>query len=318
MSAIAVVRSFDAPTRALLVALVLLLALGGVHHHQFLSPAYLVQQLQSGAFLGIVAAGAMVVILLGHIDLSVPWTITASATFATALVGTEPQPFVSEIGLAAGLGVGVLIGLINGVGVAYLRIPSMIWTLVVNNIILGICVFYSGFYASRSQPSPLMSVLGEGHLLGIPNALLVWIAVSAAIVFMLRRTRAGRYIYAVGTHEQAAYLSGIDTRRVLVLAFVVAGLCSAIAGMLLTGYAGQSYQRMGDPYLLPGIAAVVLGGSSLFGGRGSYAGTVAGVLLITLISSMLSIAQAPEAAKQICYGLVIILMVGLYSRRGGA
>lgn len=318
MRAVSFVTSFDGPTKAIALAMLLLLAVGGAYYHQFLSPMYLMQQLQNGAFLGIVAAGAMMVILLGHIDLSVPWTITASATLATALVGTNPEALVSERGLIAGLGAGLLIGLINGLGVAYLRIPSMIWTLVTNNIILGACVFYSGFYALRSQPSPVMSALGAGQLFGIPCAVLVWFAVSAAIVFLLRRSRTGRYIYAVGTHEPAAYLSGIDTRKVIVFAFIVAGLCSAIAGMLLTGYAGQSYQRMGDPYLLPGIAAVVLGGSSLFGGRGSYSGTVAGVLLITLISSMLSIMQAPEAAKQICYGVVIILMVGLYSRAAQA
>jgi ribose transport system permease protein len=92
-------------------------------------------------------------------------------------------------------------------------------------------------------------------------------------------------------------------------------VCSAIAGLLLAGYAGQSYQRMGDPFLLPGIAAVVVGGTSILGGRGRYGGTVAGVLLITLMSSMLSLMHVPEAVKQICYGLVIVVMVGLYSRR---
>jgi len=315
MRAVSLALPLDGPTKTILASLLILLAAGGILHSQFLSPGYLLQQLHSGAFLGIVAAGAMIVILLGHIDLSVPWTITASATFATALVGTAPHAVISEVGLAAGLGVGIVIGLVNGLGVAYLRIPSMIWTLATNNIILGICVLQSGFYATRSQPSYLMSSLGAGRLFGVPLVVIVWLVVSAAMVFLLSRTRIGRYIYAVGTREEAAYLSGIDTRKVIVFAFVVAGLCSAIAGLLLAGYAGQSYQRMGDPYLLPGIAAVVLGGSSLFGGRGSYAGTVAGVLLLTLISSMLSIMQAPEAAKQICYGAVILLMVGLYGRR---
>jgi ribose transport system permease protein len=318
MRAVSLASSMDGPTKTILVSLLLLLAAGGILHSQFLSPAYLLQQLHSGAFLGIVAVGAMIVILLGHIDLSVPWTITASATFATALVGTTPHAVVSEVGLIAGLCVGMVIGFVNGFGVAYLRIPSMIWTLATNNIVLGICVLQSGFYATRSQPSHLMSTLGADRIFGMPLAVIVWFIVSMAMVFLLIRTRIGRYIYAVGTREEAAYLSGIDTRKIIVFAFVVAGLCSAVAGLLLAGYAGQSYQRMGDPYLLPGIAAVVLGGSSLFGGRGSYAGTVAGVLLITLISSMLSIMQAPEAAKQICYGAVILLMVGLYGRRQNA
>lgn len=306
---------FDGPTRAVILAIVLMIGIGGFFFPQFLSPVYLAQQMQNGAFLGIVAAGAMMVILLGHIDLSVPWTMTASATIATAVVGGNPQVFTSEIGLLAGLGVGALIGLINGFGVAYMRIPSMIWTLATNNVLLGVLVYFSGFYALASRPSPVMSALGQGRLLGLPAVIFVWLAICVVTVFVLKRTVIGRQVYLVGTSEPAAYLSAINTRRVILFAFVFAGMCSALAGLMLAGYAGQSYQRMGDPYLLPGIAAVVLGGTSLFGGSGRFAGTVSGVLLITLMSSMLSIMQAPEAAKQIAYGTVIIVMVGLYSRR---
>jgi len=306
---------FDGPTRAVIVAILIMLVVGGAFFPQFFSPAYLVQQMQNGAFLGIVAAGAMMIILLGHIDLSVPWTMTASATIATAVVGGNPEFLVSELGLLTGLGVGALIGFINGFGVAYMRIPSMIWTLATNNVLLGVLVYFSGFYAMASRPSPLMSAMGQGKLLGIPAVIFVWIAVCVITVFILKRTVMGRQVYLVGTSEPAAYLSAINTRKVLMFAFIFAGICSALAGMMLAGYAGQSYQRMGDPYLLPGIAAVVLGGTSLFGGSGRFAGTVAGVLLITLMSSMLSIMQAPEAAKQIAYGVVIIIMVGLYSRR---
>lgn len=220
--------------------------------------------------------------------------------------------------MLAGLGVGALVGFVNGFGVAVMRIPSMIWTLATNNILLGLLVYFSGFYALASQPSPVMSALGQGRIAGLPAVVLVWIAVSVLTIFLLKRTVLGRNVYLVGTSEPAAYLSAINTRRVTILAFVFAGVMSALAGMMLAGYAGQSYQRMGDPYLLPGIAAVVLGGTSLFGGVGRYAGTVAAVLLITLMSSMLSIMQAPEAAKQIAYGVVIIVMVGLYSRKNAA
>ncbi|MBV7395379.1 ABC transporter permease [Mameliella sediminis] len=306
---------FDGPTRSVFIAIIALILVGGAFFPQFFSPYYLAQQMQNGAFLGIVAAGAMVVILLGQIDLSVPWTMTAAATISTAVVGANPQAGISELGLLAGLGVGALVGFVNGFGVAFLRIPSMIWTLATNNILLGLLVYFSGFYALASQPSPVMSALGQGKVLGLPAVVLVWIAVSVLTIFLLKRTVFGRNVYLVGTSEPAAYLSAINTRRVTILAFVFAGVMSALGGMMLAGYAGQSYQRMGDPYLLPGIAAVVLGGTSLFGGTGRYAGTVAGVLLITLMSSMLSIMQAPEAAKQIAYGLVIIVMVGLYSRR---
>lgn len=305
----------DGPTLANILAILALLLIGGVQYPQFFSPIYLAQQLQTGAFLGIVAAGAMLVILLGHIDLSVPWTMTAGATVATAVVGSDPQPWISEMGLIAGLMVGLFIGLVNGIGVAFLRIPSMIWTLATNNVILGVLVYFSGYYARASQPSNLMTWFGTGKTAGLPNILYAWAAVSLLVLFLLRKTIFGRNIYMVGTSEVTAYLTRLPARGVIVASFVIAGLCSAFAGMLLAGYAGQSYQRMGDPYLLPGIAAVVLGGTSLFGGRGNYSGTVAGAILITLLASVLSIMQAPEALKQIAYGVVIIVMVGVYSLR---
>jgi ribose transport system permease protein len=309
----------DGPTRAIVLVLATLLLVGGAFYNQFFSPTYLLQQLLNGAFLGIVAIGAMMVILTGHIDLSVPWTLSASATFSTAFVALAGGAPWGELGVVVGLAIGGFIGLVNGIGVAYLRIPSMIWTLAVNTIVLGVCVFHAGLYASGSRPSALMALLGGGRSLSIvPNAVLVWLVLSVAVVLMLRRTLMGRYLYAVGTREGAAYLSGIDTRKTIAGAFVLSGLSSATAGMLLAGYANQAYQNMGDPYLLPGIAAVVLGGTSILGGRGSYAGTVAGVLLITLITSMLSVMQIAEAFKQIAYGAVIIAMVGYYSRRATA
>ncbi|RWX71930.1 ABC transporter permease [Mesorhizobium sp. M2A.F.Ca.ET.039.01.1.1] len=309
------IAEMDGPSKALALSILALVIVGGFVHSQFYSPTYLLQQLQTGAFLGIVATGALIVILLGEIDLSIPWTMTAAALLSTAVVGPHPQPFVSEIGLLVGLATGVGIGLVNGIGVAYMRIPSMIWTLAVNTVVLGLCVYLGDMFTLGSRPSLAMSTLGAGKTFGVANVTLVWLTIGMLMAFILRKTIFGRHLYFVGNREAAAFLSGVDTRRVTLLAFVASGLLNGAAGLLLAGYAGQSYGHMGDPYLLSAIAAVVLGGASLFGGRGSYAGTALGVMLITLISSVLSIMQAPEAAKQIIYGVVIIGMVGYYSRR---
>ena len=137
---------------------------------------------------------------------------------------------------------------------------------------------------------------------------------AEAIVLLLQRTPFGRYIYAIGNRERAAYLSGINTRAVLVAAFVICGGCAGLAGVLLAGYSTKAYQGMGDAYLLPSIAAVVIGGTHILGGRGRYAGTVVGAILITLLSSVLSVMQMPEAGRQIIYGLVIIVMLLAYGR----
>ena len=273
-----------------------------------LAPAYLLQQLQVGAFLGIVAAGMMLVILLGHIDLSVPWTIAAAAMMATAVGGPMAMP--------VGLGVGLLVGLVNGFGVAYLRIPSMIFTLGTNAVLRGIMVAHTGGFAPQTKATPLMQYLAVAKIGGIPVALLVWAAVSVAVVVFLNRTSTGKHVFAIGNAETSAYLAGIPTRRVIVVAFCLCGMLAGLAGTLLAGYSTKAYQGMGDAYLLPAIAAVVIGGTHILGGRGRYVGTLIGVTLIVLLNSVLSIMQMPEAGRQVIYGSVIILMLLVYGRGG--
>ena len=272
----------------------------------FLDPRYLLLQLQIGAFLGIVATGMMLVILLGHIDLSIPWTLTASAMLATAVGGPGAIP----VGLAVGAG----IGMVNGLGVAYLRIPSMIFTLASNTVLQGLMVMYTGGFAPQSQSTPLMELLAVDKILNIPVAAFVWLSLGVVVTLMLRKMPLGRYIYATGNQESAAFLSGVNTRLVIVACFTMSGLCAALAGLLLAGYSHKAYQAMGDAYLLPAIAAVVIGGTNILGGRGSYLGTVLGALLIVLLQSVLSIMQMPEAGRQIIYGSMIIVMLLVYGR----
>ncbi len=271
-----------------------------------LSPGYLMQQLQTGTFLGLCAAGMMLVILLGHIDLSLPWTLAASAMMATSVGG--------ELAIPTGLAVGALVGLVNGCGVAFLRIPSMIFTLGVNSVLRGLMVAHTGGFAPQTDATPLMRWLAAGRIAGIPVALFVWASVSVAIVVILNRTVFGKAVYATGAREAAAYLSGIRTRLVIIGAFMGSGICAAMAGVLLAGYSTQAYQGMGNAFLLPAIAAVVLGGTHILGGRGRYAGTLVGVILIVLLNSVLSIMQMPEAVRQIIYGAVIIGMLLVYGR----
>lgn len=271
-----------------------------------LQPTYLMQQLQIGSFLGICAAGLMLVILTGHIDLSIPATLTGAAMIGTAIGGPWAIP--------AALAFGLVVGLINGAGTAVLRVPSMIFTLGMDTVLRGVTVAQTGGFAPQDQATPLMLALAKDRVLGIPMALYVWAAVSILIAFLLARTAFGRALYAIGTRERAAYLSGIRTGPVLVGAFVASSLCAALAGVMLAGYSAKAYQGMGNAYLLPAIAAVVLGGTNVLGGAGRYAGTLIGVILIVLLNSVLSIMQMPEALRQIIYGVVIITMLLIYGR----
>jgi ribose transport system permease protein len=210
---------------------------------------------------------------------------------------------------------GIAIGLVNGFGVAYLRVPSMIFTLGMNAIAQGLMVIHTSGFAPQDHATPAMHFLSvQRSILGIPNAGWVWAAIGGATVLVLNRSTFGRRIYAIGNSERAVFLSRVNVHLVVVACFVVSGACSAFAGALLAGYSTKAYQAMGDPYLLPAIAAVVLGGTSILGGRGTYLGTVAGVILVTLLQSILSIVQIPEAGRQIIYGAVIIAMLLVYGR----
>jgi ribose transport system permease protein len=254
----------------------------------------------------------MLVILLGHIDLSIPWTITLAAMMGTAVAHVENT--AGLLTFPVGLGCGALVGLINGFGVAWLRVPSMIFTLGMNAVLQGLVVLYTGGAAPASHATQLMATLAVDRTFGIPNALFVWTAVSAILIFLLRATQFGRYLYSVGTRERAAYLSGVPTRLVIIGAFIVSGITAALGGIMLTGYSTKAYQGMGDTYLLPAIAAIVLGGTNVLGGSGRYIGTVIGVLLIVLLQSMLSVLQMPEAGRQIIYGGVLLTMLLIYGR----
>ena len=308
-----VLRRVDPAVATAFACIVALLLLGSLYSREFISPAYLLQQLKVASFLGVIATGMMVVILLGQIDLSVPWVVSTGGMMACA--ATAHGAAGMALAIPFGILCGIALGLVNGIGVAYLRIPSMIISLAVNAVAQGLMVAYTGGFSPQDSASAAMRFIATGKtLFGVPNALIVWAVIGAGAVFLFMRTVFGRAIYAIGNRERAAFLSGVDTQRVVMIAFAISGGLSAFGGVLLAGYASKAAQAMGDAYLLPSIAAVVLGGTSILGGRGSYLGTVAGVILITLLQSILSVMQMPEAGRQVIYGAVIVGMLLLYGR----
>ena len=308
-------RRVDPAVAWAFACVVLVLLVGSLYSRSFLSPEYLLQQLKVASFLGVIATGAMIVILLGQIDLSVPWVVAVGGMMATAATGWGPVGMAMAI--PVGVGCGLLLGLVNGAGVAVLRLPSMVVTMAVNAVAQGLMVVHTGGFSPQASSSPAMRFLATGDtLFGIPNALIVWAVIGSGAVFLLTRTTFGRTVYAIGNRERAAYLSGARTGAVIVGAFALAGGLSAFGGVLLAGYASKAAQAMGDPYLLPAIAAVVLGGTSILGGRGNYLGTVAGVILITLLQSILSVMQMEEFGRHVIFGIVIVAMLLIYGRGG--
>ncbi|MCE7029758.1 ABC transporter permease [Jiella avicenniae] len=293
------------------VLLVVLIVVAVILNPAFASWANVKAQLQIATFIGIIAIGQTLVILTGQIDLSVPWNLTFSSILMATLYG---QGYGFGVAIGAALLVGISVGLINAIGVAVFRLHSLVWTLGMNALLEGATMVYTNGQPPDSTIPSVVRFLAVGHLGGMPVSPLVWAFLSLVTILVLARSRFGRFLYATGNNEPALFLSGVDTRLVYVGAFVASGLCAVIGGILLTGYASQTYLGMGNDYLLVPIAAVIIGGTNIMGGAGGYVGTIAGTLIVVLLQSILSIAQIGQAGKNIVFGVIIIALVLLYAR----
>ena len=305
--------SWLSQNRALLIPyglILLLLIAAAIRAPGFVSISNLSQQLVLASYLGVVTGGQTLVILTGGIDLSIAWNLNLSAILLTQLSEQMPIFWAS----VAALGCASLVGLLNGLGIAYLRIPSLVMTLGMNAVLAGVTLVYTNGSPQGDAPQFSRDV-AVGKIGGvIPWALIFWAIFSAAVIFVLRRTVYGKRLYAVGNNPKAAYLSGVPVRWVLVLTYTLCGLCAGLGGIMLTGYSQQSYLGMGDLYVLPAIAAVVIGGTSILGGSGGYTGTIAGAITVVLLQNVLQIVGIQPAGQQILYGLIILLMLFVYGR----
>lgn len=268
--------------------------------------------LNLAAFLGIVAIGQTFVILIFGIDLSVSAVITLVSIIISAYIDGSNERTLIAIPLA--LVIGAAVGLINGAGIWYLKIPDLVMTLATFSILTGGTLLYSnGSPTGRS--SDLLGTVATGRLGGtIPWSVIVWASLAALAVFVLHRTTIGRHVYAVGFNRRASRFSGVRVGRTVIVLYTISGITAALAGLLITGYTGQSFFGIGDPYQLGSIAAVVVGGTSIFGGRGGYVGTIAGAFTIVLLQSVLRTVNIADAGRDIAYGLVILVLLIAYGR----
>ncbi|MBR8653026.1 ABC transporter permease, partial [Achromobacter sp. Marseille-Q0513] len=265
------------------------------------------------SFLAILALGQGAVILTGGLDLSLPWTIGLSGILFAGM--TQGMDAAMPGALAAVLLVGCLIGLVNGLAVAALGLSPIVATLAVNGILQGLALLYSGGTPAGFAP-PLLRGFMTGQVMGVTPVVPAMALFAVLAVLLLSHTAFGRRVYAGGNSVRAARLAGVPVGRTLIGAYVLSGLCAALAGILLTGFSGQASLGMGDDYLLPSIAAVVVGGGLITGGRGHYLGMLAGVLLLTALQTLLAGSNLPYATRAILYGLVVLgAVIALRERR---
>jgi len=275
------------------------------------SPGWATSILVSAAPLGLLAAGQTLVVLTGGIDLSVTSVATTSAYLVTSLVSHG-----NVFALVVALLVGVVVGLINGIGVAFFEAQPLIMTLGMSLVVDGALEIYHAVAVSNLPGVPAyVSLIGSGTIAGyIPYSLFVWIGIAFLIYFLLKRTGLGRAIYAVGDNEPALSLLGIRVWQIKLFTYLACGLLSAISGVVLVGVTSAPALGLADTFLLPSIAAVVVGGTSIFGGRGSYGGTFLGALILVVLDNVQVLLKAPEPVRDIVYGSIILLLTTIYVR----
>ena len=298
------------------IAAALLFAAGAVVRPGFASADSIASVLVVASFVGLVAAGQTFVVLIGGIDLSVPWILNAAAILmVSSSLGENHR---AALGLALTLGMGATAGAANGIGIAVLGIPAVVMTLAMNGIMEGLTL---GLSAGMTCPScasyapPLIQAAVHDHWLGVPLVLFVWLAIGALVSFTLNFTRFGRATYAIGNNPRASYLSAINVTATTLTLYMLSGLFSALAGIMLVGFGGQASLGMGDPYLFQSIAAVVIGGVYILGGRGHYIGVVAGSISLVALVSVLMAMNMPEYGRSIIYGVVILVLLLVYGRQ---
>jgi ribose transport system permease protein len=294
---------------------VLVFAIGAALHPGFASAGSIKAILLTASFVGFVAAGQTFVVLVGGIDLSVPWVLNGAAILlVTTSLGKDSRTWWSVL---VTLGMGLAVGLCNGVAVAFLAVPAVVITLAMNGVAQGLTLGLSKGLTCQScasyAPSAVRNVVSS-KIVGIPAGLFLWLGIALLITFVLSYTTFGRRVYAIGNNAHASYLAGVNVRLVTVVLYMLSGMFAALAGITLAAYGGQASLGMGDPYLFQSIAAVVIGGVSILGGRGNYLGTVAGSVTLVALVSLLLAESMPDWGRQVVYGVAILVILLLYGR----
>ncbi len=263
--------------------------------------------------LAILAGAQTMTMITGGIDLSVGVVATMTAFVMSTQVASGLDP---ALAIPVALACAALAGLASGIGVAIFRVHPLIMTLAIALVVEGLLLVYQrGMLGVSAQIPEIIAWLGTKKSFGvIPNSLLVFIPVALFIGFTLRRTGFGRNLYAIGDNEHAARLAGVRVWQVLIVLYVIAALLAGIGGLVYVGLIKATTLSLAVPLMLPSVAAAVIGGVSIFGGRGGYLGVIVGALILRVVTSMLTVLRIDEGARRVIFGLIILGVVALYVR----
>jgi len=270
-------------------------------------------------FLGVIAAGQTLVIISGFegIDLSAGSVVTLTAILTYVTVKGEDDKVL--LALLISLVVGALIGFVNGLGITFLKISPFVMTLGMSGVVTGLIIIINHGNVS-GKVAPIMTRLIARPLspdIPIPNAIIIWIIFGFLMWLLLERSTFGKHLFAIGVNRVTAKLSGVNVTATNLAVYTLAGALAGFGGFLVVGNTGVVFIALGQPFLFPSIAAVAVGGTLLSGGKGSYWGTMAGAIVLTLITSLLTTMQMPDSVRRMVLGATLLVMISIYGRQRG-
>lgn len=266
--------------------------------------------LQTSAYLGFIVIGQAIVVITGGIDMSVSSIVTLSSVVASACIQSG---YGGVVAILLALAASLLVGLVNATCINFLRIPDVIMTIAMMSLIEGtLLVLTNG--TPPSGCGELIRFLAKGTPFVLPNSVWIWFIFLAFFLWLVNRTKYGRYFFALGSNPAASKLSGVSTFKIKYLAYAISGLCSGFAGVMMLGNIGNTYLTIGTPYQLFSISAVVMGGIAITGGKGKYVGVIAGTMLVILLRDILNVMSISSAGRELFQGLLILLVLLAYGR----
>jgi ribose transport system permease protein len=313
--------SISPPVAALILAVILFLLSGllpnGYGSDLGVAKAQATNILRLSVFLGVIAAGQTLVIMSGSegIDLSAGSVVTLTAILTYVIVNGADEKVL--LALLASLAVGALIGLLNGIGITFLKISPFVMTLGMSGVVTGAIIIANHGNVS-GKVAPIMTRLIARPLspnIPIPNALIIWLIFGFLMWLLFERTSFGKNLFAIGVNRVTARLSGVDVTGMNLAAYSLAGALAGFGGFLVVGNTGVVMIQLGQPFLFPSIAAVAVGGTLLSGGKGSYWGTMAGAIVLTLITSLLTTMQMPDSVRRMVLGGTLLILISIYGRQ---
>jgi len=303
---------------AAVAAIALIFVVGQFVVSSFLSLSQVLITLKLASFIALFSLCQMIVMASGGagLDLSVGYAATITAIFTASVMNGQNSNLWLAVLIA--LGIGLAVGFCNGFLSAYLKLPPLVVTLAMSQILQGIINVYTAGALITGKPSPVLQILAAKSTGIFPNIVFLLVGVAVVVMVLLYRTRWGATLFGVGENETAAFLSGINTRRVRTIAFMLSGTIASLIGLLLIGNMGVAFKDMGSDYVLPSIAAAVVGGVSLQGGDGNYVGVILGAVLLQALLNLLVALGWGDAGKWVGFGVVLYALLAAYvsNRRG--